>query len=173
MGRRCKCTICKAELNTDTAYLWTHYTAKTTKKFYFCSEKEFIDYTKEKALSADRKKRVNCAINEILGYVHSNSMLFKSEDEWSKNEDVVQAIEVHVSDLYKLMSYKGFDIHSVPFHVYKYLSAVINNNLTAWVSEIQMKREIDAGYDKLTIEHSEYKAKSHQKRTKKCLDDYE
>lgn len=173
MGRKCKCTVCKADLNTDTAYLWIHKTEKTEKRFYFCSEEEFIKCATEKALAASRKNRVHEAINDILGYEHKNSMIFKCEAEWSKDEDVVQAIESHVSYMNELMFYKGFCIDSDAFRVYKYLSTVINNNLNAWVSEIQLQNKCDDIIDKRVIERSDYKPKSHQKRTRKCLDDYD
>lgn len=174
MGRACKCCVCGEKLNTDTAFTWNHVTkGGNIKRFFFCSEDEYINQTVQIAMADARKSRLHNAINNILGYAHSNSMLFAQEKQWSEDDDIVTAIENHVDKIAGIMSYKGFDITSDSYRVYRYLSAIINNNINEWVSEVKALRDNEKSLEERVVEHESYKAKSHQKRTRKCLDDYD
>lgn len=174
MGRACKCTVCGSKLNTDTAFVFNHITkGGNTQRFFFCNEQEYIDQRVKIAMANGRVIRVNEAIDAILGYDHNNSMLFAQEKKWSKDNNMVLVIESHVEELAELMKYKGFDISSDGFHVYKYLSAVINNNMNKWLSELQLSIEAQESLESRVAEHEEVKTKSFQRRKNRCLDDFD
>lgn len=174
MGRKCKCTICKAELNTDTAFLWTHRTEKTEKRFYYCSEEEYMNYIKIKAIENDRKRRMNDCINNIIGYINKNTLLFSAEKEWLNVDYALEAIENNALWISDLLRRKGFDMWSNEYNLIKYLSAVINNNLKNWINEIKQTMELEEYKSGVVdVNHEEHKAKSFQKRKNKCLDDFE
>lgn len=183
MGRKCKCTICKAELNTDTAYTWIHYPDKPgskPKKFYYCSESEYLNYIIKKNKEKSDKIKINEVINNIIGYENKNTLLFAQERKWISIPDAIEVIENHSELISKILSDKGFTydaIHidySSQYRFIKYLSAVINNNLEVWISDLNHERELQEFREsKPTPEHDEYKAKSFQRRKRKCLDDYD
>lgn len=89
MGRKCKCYLCKKELESKEAYVHTSIskTGKLTTKKY-CNEQEFIDYQKE----MDFRKCIFDFMKELLAY--------------EENQILPTTINKKVSELHNGYSYE-------------------------------------------------------------------
>ena len=121
MGRRCKCKLCGAELNTDTAYRGT--TDKGC-QFYCCSESEY------NADLMDKAARINVIeyTYQIIGRT-DNGALYKEIEAWHKFSSwrkIEHYLEQNVDYINSQMNGKTF---SNIYNKIRYMSAIVKNSI--------------------------------------------
>ena len=178
MGRKCKCTICKKELDSDVAYVIERMVnpkdknkEPTKKRFYFCNQKEYEAAEAEKEKIRNKKNRIYNIINFIMGYECKNTIMFQYEQNLAKEENSDIILEIHQNELRETLKWRGFSADTPEYNVIKYLSAVINNKYYDWNN--QYKRQLLSPVNTTTPTELMLESTGHRKRKRTCLDDYE
>lgn len=167
---KCKCIICKKELNTTEAYCYEKLVGDKAKRFYFCSESEAKEYYAKIEQSKIDMRFMDETINYIIGYENKNTLLFGEEKKWLKDKNNIRAIDNNKEWLRNIMSSKGFNSE---YAMIKYLTTVINNNLTDWVEKVIADNKVEEYLETgETISGYEEVKPVHRKSKRRCLADY-
>lgn len=136
MARKCKCQICNAILTTDKAYkvAYINNKGKTINKYY-CDSIEYEQFEEEK----DYKKKILELVNEILGYVCVNSVIFKELENIHKGytfKEITYCFENEKDNILHLLNINGIDKE---FNKIRYMFAVISRSIADTTREMQNK----------------------------------
>lgn len=155
MGRKCKCKVCKAELNTDMAYRVGEIGKKPR---YYCSE---IEYKKEEAVRQTRIK-LNELEREYLGDTY-NTAICKEEKMWGGDfEKVISFIENNRSSFDRMNTI----VFQSEYAKIRYFSAIIKNGINDYVYA-KPQQEIKE------LKDFEFYENKHKSKPRKGLLDYE
>lgn len=122
---RCKCQICKKQLDTNEAY---KVLDKNNKNKYYCSENEYVEWQSAKDKEKADKKKVFDLIGKIFGYQVVNTILYKEWQLWN----VLKSNEIISEYLTEKESYLTQTIGRLDSNEYakiKYFSAILKNDL--------------------------------------------
>lgn len=146
---RCKCKICGAILDTQTAY---KVVVKDHNKFY-CSQEEYETYTEEKKKARQLEKDIKDILCDIFGtQIIFNTLIFKEWQDWKKiasNEIILRYLQENEHMLHN----KIIGVKNAEFNRIKYFSTVLKNSLGDFKNKTTVTRKIK----NITIE--EYVAK--------------
>lgn len=131
---RCKCQICKAELDSKTAF---KVTDKNGKNKYYCSEIEYDAEEQRKKKVAEDKEKVYRLICNIMGESEIiNTILFKEWVIWNKvadNEKIGKYLEENREYLTSAIA----RLQSSEFARIRYLSAIIKDRIKGFVPKTE------------------------------------
>ena len=162
---RCNCKLCKALLNTETAYKVEVVVNKKTgekelKNTYYCNEEEYLTEEARKKKVTDDKDRVYRLICDIMGEKEIiSTALYKEWQVWNKvadNEKIAKYLEENKDYLTSVIARLG----SSEYARIRYLSAIIRDKIKAFVPKVEVKE-----VSKVVVEEhyeTKYKAKARQ-----------
>ena len=132
---RCKCKICGAELDSNTAY---KVTDKNGKNKYFCSASEFEAEEERKKKAAEDKDRVYRLVCDIMGENEIiSTALWKEWQVWNKvadNAKIAKYLEENQTYLTSVIGKLG----SSEYARIRYLSAIIRDKIKAFVPKVEV-----------------------------------
>lgn len=132
---RCKCQICKAELDSKTAF---KVTDKNGKNKYYCSETEYDAEEQCKKKVAEDKDKVYRLICDIMGEPEIiNTILFKEWVIWNKvadNEKIGKYLDENKEYLTSVIA----RLQSSEFARIRYLSAIIKDRIKGFVPKVEI-----------------------------------
>ena len=168
---RAKCRICKASLDTNTAYLVITKDSKgKDKKAYYCNEAEYKveEQRKEKAYT-DKDKAYRCICNIIGREEIINSSLWKEWAVWNKvatDEVIGKYLEANIYYLKDVIS----KLDDVEYNRIRYLSAILKNKLGDFKPKEKAK-EIEK--PKVKVEETFYQTSTTRNNKRRSLADLE
>ena len=131
---RCKCQICKTELDSKTSF---KVTDKNGKNKYFCSKEEYEAEEQRKKKVAEDKDRVYRLICDIMGEPEIiNTILFKEWQIWLKvadNEKIGKYLEENKEYLTSVIA----RLQSSEFAKIRYLSTIIKDKIKGFVPRVE------------------------------------
>lgn len=148
-GRKCKCKICKSELNTIDAYK----VVINNQNCYFCSEEEYTINQKNKKEESEGRNLVYEKINEII-CISNNSLLYKSINELNS----LYSYKLMYSYMCENQSYiekamnKNFNNGYAKI---KYFIAILKNNMVGYEIPTDIVRTYD--YDIIETKYKQRK----------------
>ena len=131
---RCKCQICKKQLDTSEAY---KVLDKNNKNKYYCSESEYIEWQAAKDKEKADKKKVFDLITKIFGYPVVNTILYKEWQFWNvlRSNEIISA---YLADKENYLTQTMARLDSNEYAKIKYFSAILKNDL----KDYKVKEEI-------------------------------
>jgi YHS domain-containing protein len=131
---RCKCQICKAELDSKKAF---KVTDKKGKNKYFCSQSEFEEEEARKKKAKEDKDKVYYLICDMFGYEIQNTKFFDEWTQWNKlksNEIIYKYLRENESYLQQICD-RSFDTE---YQRIRYFSAVLKNSLRDFRPKVEV-----------------------------------
>ena len=132
---RCKCKICGAELDSNTAY---KVTDKSGKNKYFCSASEFEAEEARKKKAAEDKDRVYRLICDIMGEKEIiSTALWKEWQVWNKvadNEKIAKYLDENKDYLTSVIA----RLSSSEYAKIRYLSTIIRDKIKAFKPKVEV-----------------------------------
>jgi hypothetical protein len=161
---RCKCQICKTELDTKTAY---KIVDKNNKNKYYCSQSEFEAEEVRKKKAQEDKDRVYYLICDIMGEKEIiNTALWKEWQVWNRVADNVkigQYLEENKNYLTSVIVRLG----SSEYARIRYLSTIIKNKINEFKPKVEVEKV------KIVVEETIYEAPTQSLNKRRSLDDLE
>jgi YHS domain-containing protein len=162
---RAKCKICRAQLDTNTAY---KVPDKNGKNKYFCSQSEFEAEEARKKKAAEDKDKVYYLICDIMGEKEIiNTILYKEWQVWLKvadNEKIAKYLAENRDYLTSVIA----RLQSSEYARIRYLSAIIRDKIKAFVPKVEVKEP-----PKVVIEEIIYEAPTQSLNKRRSLADLE
>ena len=162
---KCKCQICKTELDTKTAY---KILDKNNKNKYYCSQFEFETEEARKKKAQEDKDKVYHLICDVMGEKEIiNTALWKEWQVWLKvadNMKIAQYLEENKDYLTSVIT----RLESSEYAKIRYLSAIIKNK----ISEFKPKVE-ELPKPKIAVEETIYDAPTQSLNKRRSLADLE
>lgn len=135
---KCKCQICNAEIDTNTAYLYREYQrcdkdgnplfnkneTPKMKREYCCNKSEYDDYIKLKAEQKAAEDEMWELVKEYVGDTY-NDTLFMERAKWGDARKVCRLIKEQ-KNKFDFMKTKNFDRIKGKI---MYFSAIVKNNI--------------------------------------------
>lgn len=131
---RCKCQICKKQLDTSEAY---KILDKNGRNKYYCSENEYVEWQAVKDKEKTDKGRVFNLITKIFGYQVANTILYKEWQIWNglRSDEVISA---YLAEKESYLTRAMARLDSNEYAKIKYFSAILKNDL----KDYKVKEEI-------------------------------
>ena len=157
---KCKCKICGATLDTQTAYKVVKKTPSGKRtNIYCCSQEEYDADTELKAKASKLKDK----IRHTLAYIFDvpeimNTAVFKEWNEWNQiatNETILDYLDEHKEWLRE----KTIFIESSEYARIRYLSTILKNNLIDYQKNKESKSESSVASKIKPVTIEEYVAK--------------
>ncbi len=137
MGRA-KCQICKAPLDTSTAY---KVTDKKGKNKYYCNQTEFEAEETRKQKAKEDKDKVYRLVCDLFGYEIQNTQLYAEWQLWNKlkpNDVIYKYLRENEEYLQEICN-RSFGNE---YQRIRYFSAVLKNSLRDYQSKVEEKVEV-------------------------------
>lgn len=161
---RCKCQICKTELDTKTAY---KIVDKNNKNKYYCSQSEFEAEEVRKKKTQEDKDRVYYLICDIMGEKEIiNTALWKEWQVWNKvanNVKIGQYLEENKEYLTSVIS----RLQSSEYARIRYLSTIIKNKINEFKPRVEVQKP------KVVVEETIYEVPTQSLNKRRSLADLE
>lgn len=161
---RCKCQICKAELDSKTAF---KVTDKKGKNKYFCSQSEFETEEARKKKIKEDKNKVYYLICDMFGYEIQNTKFFDEWAQWNKlksNENIYKYLRENESYLQQICD-RSFDTE---YQRIRYFSAVLKNSLRDFKPKVEEQPK-----PKVAIDETMYEAPARTLNRRRSLAELE
>lgn len=162
---RCKCQICKAELDTKMAY---KIVDKNNKNKYYCSQSEFEAEEIRKKKAQEDKDRVYYLICDIMGEKEIiNTALWKEWQVWNKvanNVKIGQYLEENKDYLTSVIA----RLQSSQYAKIRYLSTIIKNKINEFKSKVEVVEK-----PKVVVEETIYEVPTQSLNKRRSLADLE
>jgi hypothetical protein len=162
---RCKCQICKAELDSKTAF---KVTDKNGKNKYYCSEIEYDAEEQRKKKVAEDKEKVYRLICDILDEEEIlNTALWKEKAIWNKafsDEIIAKYLAENKDYLTSAVS----QLSGTEYGKIRYVSAVLKNSLRDFKPKMEEQPK-----PKVTIDETIYDVPTHSLNRRRSLADLE
>ncbi len=162
---RCKCQICKTELDTKTAY---KVTDKNNKNKYFCSQSEFEAEEERKKKAAEDKDKVYRLICDILGEKEVlNTALWKEKIIWNKafSDEIIAKYLAENKDY---LTSAITRLSSSEYAKIRYLSAILKNSLGDFKPKVEAVEK-----PRVVVEETIYEAPTQSLNKRRSLADLE
>ena len=164
---RCKCQICKAELDSKTAF---KVTDKNGKNKYYCSEIEYDAEEQRKKKVAEDKDKIYRLICDILGEEEIlNTALWKEKAVWNKafsDEIIAKYLTENKDYLTSAVS----QLSGTEYGKIRYVSAVLKNGLRDFKPKVEVVEKVRV---KVEIDETIYEAPTHSLNKRRNLADLE
>ena len=170
---RCKCMICKASLDTTSAYKVDIIVNKRTGEKelthkYCCSEAEYLAEEERKKKAQEDKDRVYYLICDIMGEQEIiNSALFKEWQVWNKVADNAK-IGDYLAENRDYLTSVIARLSSSEYARIRYLSTIIRDKIKAFVP-----KEAVAEKPKIAVDETIYEAPTQSLNKRRSLADLE
>ena len=122
---KAKCQICKAPLDTNTAY---KITDKNGKNKYYCNQAEYDAEEARKKKAKEDKDKADRLICDLFGYAIQNTQLFAEWRLWNKlkSDEIIHKYLVENKEYLQQICNKSFEGE---YQKIRYFSAVLKNSL--------------------------------------------
>lgn len=163
---RCKCQICKKQLNTNEAY---KVVDKNNKNKYYCSEVEFQAEEARKNKAKEDKDNVYKMIVKLFRYEVVNSQLFAEWNIWNKlrtNEEIYQLLQENEEYLQQICD-RHFDTE---YQRIRYFCTVVKNKLADFKPKPRVVEEVKP---RVVVEEVMYEAPAKSLNKRRSLADLE
>lgn len=138
---RCKCLVCKAELDTTTAYkvevvVNKKNGEKELKNTYYCNEEEYIAEKTRKTKAKEDKDKVYYLISDMFGYEILNTKFFDEWRLWTKlqtNENIYKYLRDNEEYLQQICD-RQFKNEC---NKIMYFSAILKNSLRDYKPKVE------------------------------------
>ena len=170
---RCKCMICKASLDTASAYKVDIIVNKRTGEKelthkYCCSEAEYLAEEERKKKAQEDKDRVYYLICDIMGEKEIiNTSLFKEWQVWNKVADNAK-IGDYLAENRDYLTSVIARLSSSEYARIRYLSTIIRDKIKAFVP-----KETVAEKPKIVVDETIYEAPTQSLNKRRSLADLE